>query len=75
MKKQLLVAGLGWGRLPEHMVAEELAQDQLREIILPHTHLSFGIEVFAFRQRAQTTGPVATYLWDAFGVPPLEPEA
>ncbi|THH35369.1 LysR family transcriptional regulator [Aliishimia ponticola] len=66
MKKQLLVAGLGWGRLPEHMIAEELAQDALREIVLPHTHLSFGIEVFVFRQRKPAIGPVAAYLWNAF---------
>jgi DNA-binding transcriptional LysR family regulator len=68
VKKQLLVAGLGWGRLPEHMIAAELAQGQLREIALRHTHLSFDIEVFAFRQRRPVTGPVAACLWDAFGV-------
>ena len=66
MKKQLLVAGLGWGRLPEHMIAQELAQDQLREIILPHTHLGFEVEVFVFRQRRAATGPVAAHLWTAF---------
>lgn len=66
MKKQLLLAGLGWGRLPEHLIAEELAQDRLRDIILPHTHLSFEIEVFVFRQRQSAIGPVAAQLWDEF---------
>jgi len=66
MKKQLLMAGLGWGRLPEHMIADELAQDQLREIVLPHTHLSFDIEVYVFRQRGAGRGPVAAHLWEAF---------
>ncbi|MGR3591610.1 MAG: LysR family transcriptional regulator [Limimaricola soesokkakensis] len=66
MKKQLLVAGLGWGRLPEHLIAEELAQDRLRDIVLPHTHLSFEIEVFVFRQRQSAIGPVADHLWDEF---------
>lgn len=69
MKKQLLVAGLGWGRLPQHMISRELAQDQLREIVLPHTHLSFESDVFVFRQRGSATGPVAAYLWDAFADP------
>jgi DNA-binding transcriptional LysR family regulator len=66
MKKHLLVAGLGWGRLPQHLIAEELAQDRLRDIVLPHTHLSFEIEVFVFRQRRSAMGPVATHLWKAF---------
>ena len=66
MKKQLLMAGLGWGRLPQHLIAEELAQDRLRDILLPHTHLSFEIEVFVFRQRRSAIGPVATHLWGAF---------
>lgn len=66
MKKHLLVAGLGWGRLPQHLIAEELAQDRLRDIVLPHTHLNFEIEVFVFRQRRSAMGPVATHLWKAF---------
>lgn len=66
MKKQLLTAGLGWGRMPGHMIAEELAEGRLREIVLPHTHLSFDIEIFAFRQRKPITGPVAVYIWDEF---------
>lgn len=70
MKKQLLVAGLGWGRLPEHMIFEELTQGRLREIHMPHTHLNFDIEIFAFRQRQPITGPVAAYLWDEFGAAP-----
>lgn len=70
MKKQLLMAGLGWGRLPEHMIAEELARDHLREIVLPHTHLSFDIEVYVFRQRGAGRGPVAAYLWEAFAAAP-----
>ncbi|WP_417522722.1 LysR family transcriptional regulator [Marinovum sp.] len=70
MKKQLLLAGLGWGRLPEHLIAEELAQDRLREIVLPHTHLSFDIEVYVFRQRGAGRGPVAAHLWEAFAAAP-----
>lgn len=66
MKKQLLVAGLGWGRLPGHMITEEMAQGQLRDIVVPDTHLNFDINIFAFRQRKPITGPVAAYLWEAF---------
>lgn len=67
MKKQLLATGLGWGRLPEHLIAEDLAKGTLQEIKLPNTHLSFDIEIFAFRQRELIAGPVASSVWDAFG--------
>ncbi len=63
-KKHLLVEGLGWGRLPGHMIAKELAKGRLRELVLPDTHLSFDIEIFAFRQRNPIIGPVAAYIWD-----------
>jgi DNA-binding transcriptional LysR family regulator len=66
MKKHLLLAGLGWGRLPEHLIAEDLAQGKLRGIVLLHTHLSFESDVFVFRQRSLARGPVAAYLWDSF---------
>ena len=70
MKKQLLLAGLGWGRLPEHMIAAELAEGRLREIVLPHTHLSFESDVFVFRRRSSARGPVAAYLWISFADQP-----
>lgn len=73
-KKALLVAGLGWGRLPEHMIAAELAGGDLREITLPHTHLAFEAEIFAFRQPRPVTGPVATMLWEAFAARATEPQ-
>jgi len=70
MKKQLLLAGLGWGRLPEHMIDAELSEGKLREIILPHSHLSFESDVFVFRQRGSARGPVAAYLWDSITIQP-----
>jgi DNA-binding transcriptional LysR family regulator len=66
MKKQLLATGLGWGSLPEHLIADELAQGALLEIELPHTHLSFDIEIFTFRQRQLIMGTVASSVWDTF---------
>ncbi|MBT0958213.1 LysR family transcriptional regulator [Alphaproteobacteria bacterium KMM 3653] len=65
-KKHLLIAGLGWGRLPEHMIAKELHQGHLREIDLPHTHLAFDATVYAFRQSKPIIGSVAELLWKEF---------
>ncbi len=64
-KKALLVAGLGWGRLPEHLIAAELAAGVLREIDLPLTHLPSEAKIFAFRQPRPVIGPVATALWES----------
>ena len=65
-KKHLLIAGLGWGRLPEHMIAEELAQGHLCEIDLPHTHLAFDATIYAFRQSKPIIRSVAELLWREF---------
>ena len=67
-KKHLLLVGLGWGRLPEHMIAGELKQGRLCEIDLPHTHLAFEVMVYAFRQPKPITGSVAELLWKEFEV-------
>ncbi|WP_163849558.1 LysR family transcriptional regulator [Pseudooceanicola aestuarii] len=66
-KKTLLMAGLGWGRLPDHMIAAELASGALRDIALPHTHQPFAAEIFAFRQPRPIIGPVAAALWAELG--------
>ncbi|WP_340245386.1 LysR family transcriptional regulator [Sulfitobacter pontiacus] len=65
-KKHLLIAGLGWGRLPEHMIAEELKQGRLCEIDLPHTHLAFDVTIYAFRQSKPIVRAVAALLWKEF---------
>jgi DNA-binding transcriptional LysR family regulator len=65
-KKHLLIAGLGWGRLPEHMIAEELKQGRLYEIDLPHTHLAFDVTIYAFRQSKPIVRAVAALLWKEF---------
>ncbi|WP_432254815.1 LysR family transcriptional regulator [Limimaricola sp. AA108-03] len=67
-KRALLVAGLGWGRLPEHMIAGDLERGALQEIALPHTHLPFETRVYAFRQARPVTGPVAAAIWNGFAL-------
>jgi DNA-binding transcriptional LysR family regulator len=63
-KKSLLVSGLGWGRLPRHLVEQELAQGLLNEVILDFTRDSFIATVYVFRSSSVSLGPVASALWN-----------
>lgn len=65
MKKKLLMSNLGWGRLPEHMINEELIEAKLEEIVLPNTHLKLEFSVYAFRSSTPIKGPVASYIWSS----------
>ncbi len=64
--KQLLLAGLGWGFVPEHLVREELIQGAL--VALQPDDLEFSIEgeIRLIRRQEQTLGPVASMLWQGF---------
>ncbi|WP_371171338.1 LysR substrate-binding domain-containing protein, partial [Aliiroseovarius sp. 2305UL8-7] len=65
MKKQLLLRGLGWGRLPEHLVMENLDRGDLMDITLQYTHFPLHNEVFVFRTSELSIGPVAQMLWQS----------
>ena len=65
MKKKLLLRGLGWGRLPEHYIANDLARGDLVDINLQYTHFPLHTEVFAFRTSELSNGPVAQMLWES----------
>jgi DNA-binding transcriptional LysR family regulator len=64
MKKEVILQGLGWGHMPDYLVAGELADGRL---------ISFANEYFrggaallvAARKAGRPHGPVAAKLWDA----------
>ncbi|MDR3396597.1 MAG: LysR family transcriptional regulator [Pandoraea sp.] len=62
MKKDVIMHGLGWGHLPDHLIAEELHSGALTSIAgryLPvHTE-----DVVAARRTDGPHGPVANRLW------------
>lgn len=71
-KKQLIIDGMGWGGLPEHVVADELSSGtlvtlQVREFETRSLQLHLG------RRRHGSHGPVAQRLWEILadqGKPP-----
>ncbi len=64
MKKKLLLEGLGWGRLPKHLIADDLAAGRLVDIELQFSHFLLHLEYFAFRLSEAANGPVASAIWD-----------
>ncbi|MEM9500136.1 MAG: LysR family transcriptional regulator [Pseudomonadota bacterium] len=61
-KKSIIKAGLGWGGIPEHMMADELASGALVPLRVdgfPPRHT----EIFAIRRRDKPMGKVMTAIW------------
>lgn len=65
-KKEILLAGMGWGRLQEHLVRPELENGRLVELRIDDFSDTSLVEIRVARRRGESIGPVATDLWDAF---------
>ncbi len=65
-KKDLICAGLGWGRLPSHMIAEEIAQGDL--MVLP-TLGDITLPICISKRSHQDLGPVGAHIWKFFDPP------
>jgi DNA-binding transcriptional LysR family regulator len=60
-KHALLVAGLGWGNMPEHLVAEDIAAGRLKR--LPVAEITQHQYPISLLHRADVhPGPAATWL-------------
>lgn len=62
-KKDLICAGLGWGRLPDHLARAELASGQL--ISLP-TLGEITLPICIAKRANSQIGPVGTHIWAFF---------
>lgn len=63
-KKSVILAGLGWGGMPVHMIEEELERGELVPLSVdsfPPRHT----EIFAIRRRDKPLGRVAAEIWNA----------
>jgi DNA-binding transcriptional LysR family regulator len=62
-KKEVILAGMGWGGLPEHVVADALASGELVQLEVPEFEVG-AMELFAIRRRDRAHGVVASALWE-----------
>ncbi|MBY6059019.1 LysR family transcriptional regulator [Leisingera daeponensis] len=70
-KKEILLANMGWGGLPEHMIQAELNEGTLVPLSIegyPPTQVSH----YAMRMRNVTHGTVAQAIWDSLRVEKVE---
>jgi DNA-binding transcriptional LysR family regulator len=65
-KKQVILAGLGWGGLPDHMTVEERRSGTLLSLNLEGFPLRRTM-IFKMRRRDQAIGVVADELWSKIG--------
>ncbi|MBC8259507.1 MAG: LysR family transcriptional regulator [SAR324 cluster bacterium] len=64
-KKEIILAGLGWGRLPEHLITDELECGKLKVIkSKPWKREKFVIHLL--RKIGRPIGPVAEQMWNDF---------
>lgn len=63
-KKELIEAGMGWGRLHEHLIADELAAGKLVPLQIDNYPCVLDIDIRAVRRLGEPVGPVAAALWD-----------
>jgi len=61
-KKEIILAGLGWGRIPRHIITEELKDGRMIEI-KTESVLTESYEIYATRLRGVQFGPVLNGLW------------
>jgi DNA-binding transcriptional LysR family regulator len=61
-KLEIIHAGMGWGGMPEHVVAPALREGSLCALDVAEFHVR-EIALFVMRRLDQTPGPVAQALW------------
>jgi len=66
-KKQVILAGLGWGGLPDHMTEEERRSGALRPLNLEGFPVRRTM-IFKMRRSDQAIGVVADDLWNKIGM-------
>lgn len=64
IKKDLILASLGWGRMPLHMIKNEIDTQSLQEIEIDGIQNKQVVPIFKVKNENHPTGPVFQRLWD-----------
>ncbi len=62
-KREVLLQGMGWGGLPEHVIAQDLARGRLVALDIPSFEVR-SIELFLLRRQAHAFDEVIQALWE-----------
>ncbi len=62
-KKILITAGLGWGRLPQHLVEKEIVN---KDLICLNTLGDLNLPIYITKLKNKVLGPVALKIWNHF---------
>jgi DNA-binding transcriptional LysR family regulator len=62
LKRNLLIAGLGWGYLPDHMITEDVARGTLRRLQVEGLRERNVVALLAIRRRDRILGPAARWV-------------
>lgn len=63
-KKELTLAGLGWGMMPEHLIETELTTGQLIPINVEGIPVRSSVTLCMFRSRNHRKGPISNQFWN-----------
>lgn len=63
-KKALTLSGMGWGKLPEHLIHNELSSGTLIQLPLLDRDNAAEIHFFALKLQSHVLGPVGKKLWE-----------
>ncbi len=65
-KKTLIMSGMGWGRLPDYMIKDELEQHTLSALDIEDFDTKIALNYQAIKLKSRLLGPVAEKLWQNF---------
>ncbi len=66
-KKMLILSGMGWGKLPDYLIASELDSGALSRFKLQDKQNEIAMGYYAIKTKNNLLGPVASKLWKHLG--------